>query len=143
VTREKKLTTLIILSWWIALIATLGSLYLSDILQYVPCVLCWYQRIALYPLIVLLPVSIFRKDYHIYSYVLPLVSIGGVFAFYHLLLQYGIITENILPCQLGVSCSTRYIEWFGFITIPLLSFLTFVSIGFCMWYIKKVGNYGK
>ena len=142
-TREKKLTTLIILSWWIALIATLGSLYLSDILQYVPCVLCWYQRIALYPLIVLLPVSIFRKDYHIYSYVLPLVSIGGVFAFYHLLLQYGIITENILPCQLGVSCSTRYIEWFGFITIPLLSFLTFVSIGFCMWYIKKVGNYGK
>ncbi|MCL5784911.1 MAG: disulfide oxidoreductase [Patescibacteria group bacterium] len=111
-----------------ALAATLGSLYASEVLKYAPCVLCWYQRVMMYPLVLIITVGILKKDKNLPSYVFPLAIIGGVVAFYQYLLQLGIIPESATPCTFGVPCTTRYIDFFGFVTFPLLSFLAFVVI---------------
>ena len=104
-----------------AVVAMTGSLYFSVVMHLVPCVLCWYQRITMYPLVLITLVGMLRKDAKIYQYVLPLSITGFLIASYHVLLYYGILPESIAPCQAGISCTTRTIEWFGFVTIPLLS----------------------
>lgn len=114
----------------IFVISTTGlftSLYFSEIMKLPPCSLCWYQRIFLYPTAIISLVNIFRNEFtdHIHEFVLSLI--GFVFAVYHNLLYYGVI-ENIVPCTKDVSCTSRQIEWFGFITIPMLSLLAFISI---------------
>lgn len=121
-----------------ALVATLGSLYFSEILHFPPCVLCWYQRICLYPLVFILGAGILRKDKGAHWYVLPLSIIGAIFALYHSLLYYHILPNSLAPCTSGVSCTTKFLEWFGFITIPLMSLATFVIIIFCMLIYRKV-----
>lgn len=115
-----------------ALLATMGSLYFSEIAGFPPCILCWYQRICMYPIVILLAVGILRKDSNVPYYVLPFSISGIVIAFYHNLLYYNIIPESAAPCTLGISCTTKFIEWFGFVTIPLLSFLAFAIITACM-----------
>lgn len=109
-----------------------GSLYFSEVLRLAPCVLCWYQRISLYPIVALSLVAMFRKDQKAYSYILPLIIGGLIVATYHVVLYYGvnwgIRPDWIGPCQDGVSCTTRYVEYFGFVTIPLLSWLAHVGI---------------
>jgi disulfide bond formation protein DsbB len=123
---------LLYISWIQSLLATLGSLYFSEILHYPPCVLCWYQRIFMYPLVLLIPVAVIKKDKNIPYYLLPLVTIGGIIAIYHNLLYWKIIPEAQAPCQAGISCTSKFIEWFGFVTIPFLSFLGFALIFVCM-----------
>jgi len=115
-------------AWLISLAAMFGSLFFSEILHFPPCVLCWYQRIAMYPLVLLLPVGILTKDRRINYYTLPLSFIGLFIAAYHCLLYYQLIPQSLTPCVQGISCTTKYIEWFGFITIPLLSLLGFLTI---------------
>jgi disulfide bond formation protein DsbB len=107
----------IYLAWFQALIATMGSLFFSEVMQLPPCVLCWYQRIAMYPLVAILTVGILARDSHVKRYLLPLALVGLTIAIYHNLLYYGILPENIAPCTAGVSCTSRQIEWLGFITI--------------------------
>jgi disulfide bond formation protein DsbB len=119
---------LLYLAWMISLLSTLGSLYFSEILHYAPCVLCWYQRIFMYPIPLILTVGIVKKDKFASLYVFLLSLFGWLIAFYHVLLYYGIIPETIAPCKLGVSCTTKFIEYFGFVTIPFLSLLAFSSI---------------
>ncbi len=119
-------------AWAQALLATCGSLYFSEIAGYLPCLLCWYQRIAMYPLVVVLGVGILRREKKLYQYVLPFSIIGGVIALFHVLLYYGVFPESEQTCRAGVSCTTKYIEWVGFLTIPLLSFLAFAVITACM-----------
>ena len=133
----KKLMTLLskyalYLAFLQAWIATLGSLYFSEIAKFPPCVLCWYQRICLYPLVAILTVGILRRDQKVYLYVLPLSITGSIIAVYQNLLYYNIIPESIKPCVQGISCTTKYIEWFGFVTIPLLSLTTFLIISILM-----------
>ncbi len=117
------------LAWFISLSGMLGSLFFSEILKFPPCVLCWYQRIALYPLVAIFPVGILRKDSGVDFYARPFVFIGFLIALYHNLLYYGIIPETLSPCEVGVSCLTKYVEYFGFITIPLLSLGAFIALG--------------
>ncbi len=116
------------LAWLQVLVATLGSLYFSDVMKLPPCVLCWYQRILMYPLILIIPVGIFLEDKRLKYYVLPLSITGLCISLYHNLLYYNIIPEAIIPCSTGVSCTTIQIVWFGFITIPLLSLIAFILI---------------
>jgi disulfide bond formation protein DsbB len=116
------------LAWLQSVIATAGSLYFSEAMKLTPCVLCWYQRIAMYPLVVILTVGITLRDARLRSYALPLSLIGLAIAIYHNLLYYGVIPENIQPCTTGISCTTRQIEWLGFITIPLLALVAFSVI---------------
>lgn len=120
------------IAWAQSLVAMLGSLFFSEILGYPPCILCWYQRIAMYPLTLIFAIAILRGDKKIWIYALPLALIGAGIALYHNLLYYNILPESIAPCQAGVSCTTKLIELFGFITIPLLSLLAFLLIIACM-----------
>lgn len=126
------------LAFFQALIATLGSLFFSEILHYPPCVLCWYQRIAMYPLVIIFAVGILIKDKKVYLYALPLIAGGWVVALYHNLLYYSILPEAVAPCLAGVSCTTKFIEWFGFITIPMLSLLCFTILGVLMLIYRRI-----
>lgn len=114
-----------------AIIAMLGSLYFSEVMNLPPCVLCWYQRIAMYPLVAILAVGIIRKNRDIALYVLPLSLAGFAISIYHNLLYWKIIPESIAPCMAGISCTTKFFEWFGFITIPFLALTAFVVINAC------------
>jgi disulfide bond formation protein DsbB len=116
---------LLYLAWLQATVATLGSLFFSEVMGWTPCVLCWYQRIFMYPLVAILTVGILLKDKRVSLYVLPLSIIGFFIAAYHNLLYYGVIQE---VCKQGVSCTTRFFSWFGFVTIPLLSLTAFTVI---------------
>jgi len=126
-------------AWGQAIIATIGSLFFSEIMGYVPCSLCWYQRILMYPLVVVLAVGILRRDDGIRSYVLPLSGLGFAIALYHNLLYFGFIPEDTIRiCTVGASCRTRWFEWFGFISIPQLSLIAFTVIIVAMlWYRRK------
>lgn len=116
------------LAWLVALVATGGSLYFSEVMLFVPCNLCWWQRILMYPLVLLLGVASYTNDHRVVRYVLPL-SIAGMFvSAYHYLGQK---VPNFLPpevCRGGVPCTGEYINWLGFITIPLLAFTAFTLI---------------
>ncbi|MCV6608196.1 MAG: disulfide bond formation protein B, partial [Campylobacterales bacterium] len=86
-----------------------------------PCTMCWYQRIFMYPLVFIFLINLLYPDDSAFKYGFPLVGIGVLIAVYHNLLMFGFIPESAVPCASGVPCSTEYIEWFGFINIPLLS----------------------
>jgi disulfide bond formation protein DsbB len=122
---------------WQAWIATLGSLYFSEIAHFIPCTLCWYQRICMYPLAAILSVSIWDKNMKVYRYVFPLSIIGWLIAFYHNLIIWNIIPEHTAQCAIGVPCNAQYINWLGFITIPLLSFTAFTIINICMFFYRR------
>jgi disulfide bond formation protein DsbB len=106
----------------------MGSLFFSYIMGFAPCVLCWYQRIFLFPLVIILAVGLFPFDKNVVKYALPLAIAGWLTALYHNLLYAGIIPESIQPCSQGVSCTEEYIELFGFLSIPMLSLLSFSTI---------------
>jgi disulfide bond formation protein DsbB len=130
-----------------AVVAMAGSLYFSEVMHFVPCVLCWYQRITMYPLVAILLVGIYFKDSKVYRQVLPLAIIGLLIATYHVVLYYGvnwgIRPDWVGPCVAGVSCTTKYVEWFGFVTIPLLSwvahFVITILMGLAWKAQKRVG----
>jgi disulfide bond formation protein DsbB len=113
--------------------AALGSLYFSEILKYPPCVLCWYQRICLYPLVLIFGVGLWyaeenTEERHYIRYAIPFAVLGLVLASYHNLIYYGFISEALTPCTQGISCSSKQLEIFGFITIPFLSLCGFLVI---------------
>ncbi|MBF0329755.1 MAG: disulfide bond formation protein B [Nitrospirae bacterium] len=120
--------TILFTAWLISCIGTLGSLFFSEIMAFAPCVLCWYQRIFLYPLVITLAIGLFPLDKNAVKYSLPLVLAGWLVALYHNLVYYHIIPEKMQPCRQGVSCTETYIELFGFLTIPLLSLIGFSII---------------
>jgi disulfide bond formation protein DsbB len=119
---------LVFACWLIATSSTLGALFFSEVMDLPPCVLCWYQRMFIFPLVLLLPAGLFPFDPKIVRYALPLSVVGWSIAFFHVLLTYGLIPENIRPCTLGVPCALNQIEWFGFVSIPLLSLVAFSVI---------------
>ena len=123
--------------WLISVVASAGSLFFSEVMEYPPCVLCWYQRIAMYPLVILLLVGSYRSVKEAFYFSLPIGLIGWIIAFYHNLLHFEIVPENASPCREGVSCSTVYIELFGFITIPMMSLLAFSIICLGLIYLKR------
>lgn len=124
-------------AWSVALVATVGSLFFSEVMLLPPCVLCWYQRIAMYPLVVILGVGIILGDRRVKFYALPVCLGGLVVAVYHNLLYYGILPESIAPCTQGISCTSVQLEWLGFITIPLLSLTAFVLITLSLLFYKS------
>ena len=114
--------------WLIASISTLGALFFSEIMELPPCVLCWYQRIFMFPLVLLLPVGLFPFDARVVRYALPLALAGWLVSLFQVLLVVGLIPEAIRPCTQGVPCSEVQIEWLGFVNIPLLSFIAFSTM---------------
>ena len=114
----------------VALIATSGSLFYSEIAGYEPCKLCWFQRIFMYPQVLLLGLALWKKEgKQIAPYSVLLSSIGALIAGYHYLLQLDLVPS--LPCSAvgySVSCSQRFVMQFGYITIPLMAFTAFLLI---------------
>lgn len=123
-------------AWLIALLATVGSLFFSEVMQFPPCVLCWYQRIAIYPLVLIIGTGIILRDQRMKYYALPVCLSGLLIAIYHNLLYYGVIPESAAPCTEGASCTETHIEWLGFITIPLLSLAAFAIMSVCLFFYK-------
>lgn len=115
------------LGFVVALTATLGSLYLSEVVHLVPCTYCWYQRIAMYPLVVLLGIAAWRKDHGIRIYAGALATIGTVIAFYHRIVQ-AFPEINGSACSSGVPCTAAYFTLFGFVTIPYMALSAFLLI---------------
>ncbi len=128
---------LILLSFITASIATMGSLFFSEVMHFVPCSMCWYQRIFMYPLVVIFLVNTLYPDNKVFKYAMPIVVVGLLFAIYHNLLMFGIIPESVVPCVQGVPCSTEYINWLGFITIPFLSLSAYSIIFILLLMYKK------
>lgn len=120
--------TLVFIAWLIAGASTLGALFFGEVMRLPPCSLCWYQRICMFPLAVILPFALFPLDRRVVRAALPLAGFGALLAAFHVLLVAGIIPARLEPCKQGVPCSETVIEWFGFVTIPLLSFAAFAVI---------------
>ena len=118
----------------VALVATLGSLYFSEVRNFEPCRYCWFQRIAMYPITIMALVGIIKQDEYLPNYVLPFSLIGMCISIYHILIQNGIVVEST-GCT-SVLCSLKYINWLGFISIPVLAGTAFLIINvvmFAMW----------
>jgi disulfide bond formation protein DsbB len=120
--------TILFVCWLLVTAATLGSLFFSEVMDLPPCSLCWYQRIFMFPLPILLLMGLFPLDAKVVRYALPLALAGWAIAAYQTLLQLGIIPESAAPCSQGVSCSSAYLELFGFVSIPVLSLLAFSGV---------------
>ncbi|WAA11305.1 disulfide oxidoreductase [Fervidibacillus albus] len=124
---NKRRDNLFFISWAVSVIATLGSLYFSEINQFVPCELCWFQRIFMYPLTILLGVAYVKKDWNLSLYMILLSGIGGTISLYHYLLQKLPSLHSQDFCGI-VPCTAQYIDWAGFITIPFLALIAFCII---------------
>jgi disulfide bond formation protein DsbB len=129
--------TIIFICWLIAAISSLGSLFFSEVMEFAPCALCWYQRIFMFPLVLVFFSGLFPLDQRVVKYPLPIAMAGWIFAFYHFLVYSGFIPERLQPCGEGVSCSETYIDLFGFLTIPMLSLLSFTTIIVLLFIYKR------
>lgn len=123
----------------VSLVATLGSLYFSEIREYIPCEFCWYQRILMYPLVIISLIATIKDDFNARLYIRVMSIIGFLIGLYHYGLQkFDFLKDNLNACSDG-SCASVFINWFGFVTIPFLSLTTFFIIIVLTFLIKK-GN---
>ncbi|MCX6792727.1 MAG: disulfide bond formation protein B [Candidatus Falkowbacteria bacterium] len=120
----------------IALVGSIGSLYFSEIMGLVPCSLCWYQRIALYPMIFIFAIGIVKRRADAWLYAAPLIFLGWLVSIYNTLLVYGVIPEAKFVCSAGVSCAKVTWSMYGFINIPFLAFLAFTTL-VAMYFISR------
>ena len=120
--------TLVFIGWLVATVSTLSALFLGEVMGYTPCVLCWYQRICMFPLVLILGAGLFPFDRNVVRYALPLALAGWLLAVFHWAVASGLVPESATPCSQGVPCSVELISWFGFLTLPLLSVLAFSTL---------------
>jgi disulfide bond formation protein DsbB len=120
------------LAWLVALVATVGSLYMSEVRHFQPCPLCWYQRVCMYPLVVVLGIAALTRDHRIGRYVLPLTVIGAATSVYHYQLER-FPEQEAVACSRSVPCTTIWFEQFGYITIPMMALSAFALIGVLVW----------
>ncbi len=130
----------LLIAWLASIVSMVGSLFFSEVMKFVPCNFCWYQRIMMYPLVILLGVAFYQEDHKVTRYVLPLSILGIIVSGYHYALQKIPALKAFEVCTSGVPCSGQYINWLGFITIPLLAFVGFTIITICMLWMRKQSN---
>jgi len=121
------------IAWLLALLATAGALFLGEVMGKAPCVLCWYQRIAMFPLVLVLGSGLFASDARSVRYALPLAGVGWGIAAYHLLVFWGVVSEGLVPCGKGSSCADADVQLAGVVPIPLLSLAAFTGILMALW----------
>ncbi len=126
----------LIFAFVIALIASLGSLFYSEILKFAPCDLCWYQRAFVYPLVFLLGTAWLRKFKNVFYYIVPLTVVGSLISIYHYVIQMTSLSEF---CKIsnGVSCVTEYFTTFGYINMQMMALTAFILISI-LTYIYKL-----
>ena len=113
----------------LVLAATAASLFFSNVMKVPVCELCWYQRVALYPLIVIIGIGLFPWNPGMLRTAGALTAIGWLISVFHLLLIAGFIPESARPCVQGIPCSETHFDLFGLLNIPTLSLLTFSLVG--------------
>ncbi|MBI5734140.1 MAG: disulfide bond formation protein B [Candidatus Kerfeldbacteria bacterium] len=113
-------------AWAVAIVATLSSLYLGEVLGLTPCTLCWYQRLAMWPLVLLLGLAVYRQDSSLVIASLILSAIGLIIAIYQNWLYFNVIPDSLASCAPGAPCSEHLIKLFGFLDIPQLSLVAFI-----------------
>ncbi len=124
----KKNWTLLLLAWLIATTATLGALFIGEVMLMTPCTLCWYQRIFMFPIAIILGIACFADDRQGAVYALALALGGLAMAGYHTLLVAGLIPKSWVPCSAGVSCADQKLEILNGIQIPWLSLVAFIAL---------------
>ena len=116
------------LAFILALVATLGSLFYSEILGYTPCKLCWYQRIAMYPLVLIFGTALIKKLNDAAKYVTPLVIVGALISAYHYVTQILAWNTSCAALEDPASCALKFTFAYGYITIPMMAFTAFIGI---------------
>jgi disulfide bond formation protein DsbB len=134
---EQSAWTPLFLAWLIALLATAGALFLGEVMGKTPCVLCWYQRIAMFPLVAILGVGLLTSDDRSARYAAPLAWAGCAIALYHCLIFWGIVSEALAPCSQGVSCADADVQVAGIVPIPLLSLIAFSAVLALLWFARR------
>ncbi|MFB6245511.1 MAG: disulfide bond formation protein B [Candidatus Nanohaloarchaea archaeon] len=117
----------------IASTATAGSLYMSNVLGWTPCRLCWFQRIIIYPLVVLFAVAFLLDRDDVRDYAAPLAMIGLPIAFYHALMQRVDQFQSAGCSVLSVSCSTKYTFFYGYVTVPVMATTALMAVLLLLW----------
>lgn len=135
---NKKLENSLLIIWIVSLVATLGSLYFSEIRGYEPCEMCWYQRILMYPIFLITTVAYIQKNARIAVTTAVFACIGGSISLYHYGIQKLDFLKDSAPACGLVSCTGQYINWLGFITIPFLALTAFIIIAATSFYMIKV-----
>ena len=131
--RAQPVSTLLFVAWLIAMLATAGALFLGEVMGKTPCVLCWYQRIAMFPLVFVLGLGLLDADHRAARYALPLAGLGWATALYHCLVFWGVVSEALSPCSQGASCADADVQVAGVVPIPLLSLVAFTMILALLW----------
>ncbi len=124
-------------AWTVSLVGLVISFYFGEVLQIEPCRLCWYQRAALFPLVLILGIAAFRNDSKIVIYALPLAVLGGLFAIYQTLGERYPVLLNSSICGPNQECGASIFSLFGIISFPLLSALGFILIALLLIYARK------
>lgn len=129
---------LLVAAWMLATVSTAGALFMGEVMGMTPCNLCWFQRIAMFPLVLILGMSAYRNDREGALYALPLAGLGTLTSLYHTLLIAGWVPKAWVPCGAGASCANQALTMFYGVQIPWLSLAAFVSIAalLCI-YLKK------
>ncbi len=141
-TKKDLRESLLFISWATSIIALFGSLYFSEIRQYEPCMLCWYQRIAMYPFAIILGIAVVRKDFKISLYTMILSAIGACISLYHYSIQkIPFFSDHAVSCG-RIPCTGQYINWLGFISIPFLALTAFIIIFISSVFIWKKSKGG-
>jgi disulfide bond formation protein DsbB len=125
-------TTVLLGAGIMGILTMLGSLYMSEVAHFEPCRLCWYQRIAAYPLGLLLLMAFLRRDHGIRPYIWLLTGIGIAISTYHVLIEHFPSLETG-ACEVSNPCTIRWVEKFGFLTLPAMAWLAFASIAAVTW----------
>lgn len=112
-------------AWVVSTVAMIGSLLFSEYLKYPPCSLCWWQRIFMYPQALIFLMAVLSEEVMIFKYTALLTLFGWLFALYHNLIYFKVIEPTLLPCTSGISCTDNQLNYFGFLTIPMMSFIAF------------------
>jgi len=124
---------LLFVAWLCALVSTLAALFIGEIMGQAPCILCWYQRIFMFPLAIILGIAVYLSDDSVRHYGVALAGGGWLVAMYHSLLYLGIIPEKIQPCTLtGPSCTGSDMTLFGTLPLPVVSLFAFTVIFVCL-----------
>ena len=130
--------TYLLSAWAIALVSTFGALFIGEVMLMVPCTLCWYQRIAMFPLVFVLGMACYSDDRRGAVYAMPLALSGLLIAAYHTLLVAGLVPKAWVPCGAGVSCTDQKLEILNGIPIPWLSLAAFTALTLLLIvYLKK------
>ncbi|MEX1164286.1 MAG: disulfide bond formation protein B [Nitriliruptor sp.] len=113
-------------AWAIAAMTTAGSLWMSEVADYAPCLLCWYQRIAIYPLVVITGIAAWRRDGQVWRYVVPIAALGSMVSIWHLIIERNPSLGG--ACDPAAPCAVRWVEEFGFLTLPAMALTAAVAI---------------